>query len=99
MMGKFEKTLDAVATLVSDTTTNISQAAATALVMQEFVDLTLPKLTQAQCAEIHVQLRQVLEDRMSLMDHMTLPANYHSVFLDKASDVLRRLERNIGLGY
>ncbi|MEM5313645.1 hypothetical protein [Paraburkholderia sp. JHI869] len=78
---------------VAETTTRISHLAARSLVMQKFIELALPKLTPAQCGEIHGSLRQVLEDVMSVMDDVTLPGAYHAAFLDKTNEMLRALEK------
>ncbi|WP_321962887.1 hypothetical protein [Paraburkholderia sp. J7] len=78
---------------VAETTIKISQLAARSLVMQKFIELALPKLTPAQCGEIHGALRQVLEDVMSVMDDVALPGAYHAAFLDKTNEMLRALEK------
>jgi hypothetical protein len=83
---------------VAETTTRISHLAAKSLVMQKFIDLTLPKLTPAQCGEVRVLLQRVLEDVMAVMDDATLPSAYHASFLEMTNEILRALDQQQAAG-
>jgi hypothetical protein len=85
--------LKGLALQAAGVTAKISHLAATSLVMQKFIDLTLPMLTSGQSAGISIQLRQVLEDVMALMGDVTLPAEYHAAFLARTNEILSALEQ------
>ncbi|WP_052408845.1 hypothetical protein [Paraburkholderia acidipaludis] len=92
-MDKISKTLTTLSSHAAAVTSRLSCVAAGALVMQAFVDVTLPALTASQAAGIHRQLQQRLEDTMALMDDAQLTREYHAAYLDKTNELLRALDR------
>lgn len=89
-MDKISKTLTTLSSHAAAVTSRLSCVAAGALVMQAFVDVTLPALTASQAAGIH---RQLQEDTMALMDDAQLTREYHAAYLDKTNELLRALDR------
>ncbi|WP_242540598.1 hypothetical protein [Trinickia mobilis] len=59
--------------------------------MSMFLDAVFPRLTASQCAEITTSLWHGIEDAMSLMADVVLPAEYHSTLLEQTNLLLAEL--------
>jgi hypothetical protein len=64
---------------------------ARAMVMGKFIDAVLPHLTTLQRAEVTRSFRQGIEEALSLMDDVALPAEYHSALLELTNAILATL--------
>jgi hypothetical protein len=64
---------------------------ARAMVLGKFLEAVLPHLTTLQRIEITGAFRQGIEEAMSLMDDVALPAEYHSALLDLTNAILAAL--------
>jgi hypothetical protein len=56
-----------------------------------FFDAAVSQLTTLQKGEVAWSFRHGVEDVMSLMDDVTLPAEYHSTLLELTNDILAAL--------
>ena len=63
------------------------------MVLGTFLDAALPQLTTLQRVEVARSFRQGIEDAMSHMDDVALPAEYHSALLERTNTILAALER------
>jgi len=61
------------------------------MALGKFFDVTLPHLTTLQRGEIGRSFREGIEDAMSLMDDVALPADYHSALLTLTNAILAAL--------
>ncbi|WP_242539766.1 hypothetical protein [Trinickia mobilis] len=69
----------------------VSALGARAMVLGKFFDAALPHLATSQRAEIAKSFRHGIEDAMSLMDDVPLPAEYHSTLLQFTNSILAAL--------
>ncbi|MFL9868512.1 hypothetical protein PQR37_37265 [Paraburkholderia nemoris] len=92
-MNSPDAILKSLKTLVTSNGNAVSRFGAQVVVMSKFIDATFPQLTAAQCAEITKLFRHGIEDTMSLMDDMPLPAEYHSTLLEQTNNLLNALHR------
>jgi hypothetical protein len=60
----------------------MSMLEARAMVLGTFLETVLPHFTTLQHVEVTRSFRQGIEDAMSLMDDVALPAEYHSTLLE-----------------
>lgn len=70
----------------------VSRFGAQVVVMRKFIDATFPLLTATQREEIAKAFRHGIEDTMSLMDDLPLPAEYHSTLLEQTNTLLNMLQ-------
>ncbi|MCP2091848.1 UNVERIFIED_ORG: hypothetical protein J2Y81_007954 [Paraburkholderia sediminicola] len=68
-----------------------SMLGARAMVLGKFLEAALPHLTTLQHVEIARSFRRGVEDAMSLMDDVVLPAEYHSALLQLTNTILATL--------
>ena len=61
---------------------------ARAIVLGKFLDAALPHLTTLQCAEVSRSFRQGIEETLSMMDDVPLPAEYHPTLLELTNTIL-----------
>ncbi len=61
------------------------------MVLGKFLEAALPHLTTLQQVEIARLFRRGVEDAMSLMDDVVLPAEYHSALLQLTNSILAAL--------
>jgi hypothetical protein len=83
--------LGKMAGLVTANTKTMSMLGARAMVLGKFLDAALPHLTRLQRAEVTRSFRQGIEDAMSCMDDVALPAEYHSSLLELTNTILAAL--------
>jgi hypothetical protein len=57
------------------------------------LEAVLPHLTPLQRVEITRSFREGIEDALSLMDDVALPAEYHSALLELTNSILAALSR------
>jgi len=86
MLGK-------MAQLVTANTKTVSALGARAMVLGKFLDAVLPYLTTSQRAEVTKSFRQGIEDALSSMDDVALPAEYHSALLELTNAILAALSQ------
>ncbi|HTR05773.1 MAG TPA: hypothetical protein VMJ11_03760 [Paraburkholderia sp.] len=79
--------------LVTAYTKPMGALGARAMVLGKFFDVALPHLTTSQRCEISRSFRHGIEDAMSLMDDVALPAEYHSALLELTNAILAALVR------
>ncbi|CAN0627915.1 conserved protein of unknown function [Burkholderia multivorans] len=77
--------------LITTNTRIMGELGARALVLGKFLEAALPCLTAAQRDEVRRSFRQGVEDVMSLMDDVQLPAEYHSTLLAVTNSILAQL--------
>jgi len=82
-----------MAGLVTANTKTMSVLGARAMVLGKFLDAALPQLTTLQRVEVARSFRQGIEDAMSHMDDIALPAEYHSALLERTNSILAELDR------
>jgi hypothetical protein len=86
--------LGKMAGLVTANTKTMSRLGAQAMVLGKFLDAALPQLTVLQRAEVTRSFRLGIEDALSRMDDVPLPAEYHSALLELTNTILAALNRN-----
>ncbi|MBC8725197.1 hypothetical protein F6X37_27560 [Paraburkholderia sp. 31.1] len=74
--------------LVTANTREMSVLGARAMVLGRFLDAASPHLTTQQRAKVATSFRQGIEEAMSLMDDVPLPAEYHSAMLELTNVIL-----------
>jgi len=72
-------------------TKQMSFLGARAMVLGKFHEAVLPHLTTLQRVEITRSFRQGIEDTLSMMDDVPLPAEYHSALLELTNNILDAL--------
>jgi hypothetical protein len=77
--------------VVTANTRTVSFLGARAMVFGKFFDAVLPHLTTLQRAQIARSFRQGIEDTLSAMDDVPLPAEYHSALLELTNAILGAL--------
>lgn len=93
VLNNTDALLKSLTILVTSNGHAISRFGAQVVVMSKFLDATFPHLTATQCAEITKSFRHGIEDTMSLMDDIPLPAEYHSSLLEQTNNLLNALDR------
>ena len=92
-MNKTDVLLKSLTTLVASNGNAISSLGAKTVVLTKLIDATFPHLTASQCTAISKSFRNGIEDAMSLMDDLPLPADYHSAVLEQTNMFLIALDR------
>lgn len=87
MLGK-------LAQLVTANTKTVSALGARAMVVGKFLDAAVPHLTSLQRPEVTSSFRQGIEDALSCMDDVALPAEYHSALLELTNAILAALSQD-----
>lgn len=77
--------------VVTANTKTVSLLGARAIVLGKFFDAALPHLTTLQRIEVTRSFRQGIEDTLSLMDDVAVPAEYHSALLELTNAILAAL--------
>jgi hypothetical protein len=77
--------------VVTANTRTVSFFGARAMVFGKFFDAVLPHLTTLQRVQIARSFRQGIEDALSAMDDVPLPAEYHSALLELTNAILGAL--------
>jgi hypothetical protein len=85
--------LGKMAGLVTANTKTMGMLGARAMVLGKFLDAALPQLTTLQRVEVTRSFRRGIEDAMSCMDDVALPAEYHSALLELTNTILAALDR------
>jgi hypothetical protein len=83
--------LNQISRLVTASTKTMCMLGARTLVLGKFFDAAVSQLTTLQKGEVAWSFRHGVEDVMSLMDDVTLPAEYHSTLLELTNDILAAL--------
>jgi hypothetical protein len=86
-----DKVLDQVVAVMAANTKKMSVLGARSMVLGKFLEAALPQLTTLQRGEITWSFREGIEEAMSLMDDLTLPAEYHAAMLELTNDILAAL--------
>jgi hypothetical protein len=79
--------------VVTANTKAVSFLGARTMVLCKFLEAALPHLTPLQRVEITRSFREGIEDALSLMDDVALPAEYHSALLELTNSILAALSR------
>lgn len=82
---------DELAGLIAANSPNMVALCARAMVLVTFLKAALPHLTTLQRADVTLSFRQGIEEAMSLMDDLALPADYHSALLELTNAILASL--------
>ncbi|MGF7000519.1 hypothetical protein [Paraburkholderia sp. GAS32] len=90
-MKDSDEVLNHMSRLVTDNTKIISVLGARVMVLGKFFDAALPQLTSLQRGEVTRSFRQGIEDILSLMDDVALPAEYYPALLDLTNTILAAL--------
>ena len=92
-MDNANEVLGTIAGLVTANTKTMSMLGARVMVLGKFLHAALPQLTTLQRAAVTRSFRQGIEDAMSCMDDVALPAEYHSALLELTNTILATLDR------
>jgi hypothetical protein len=79
--------------VVTANTKAVSFLGARTMVLGKFLEAALPHLTPLQRVEITRSFREGIEDALSLMDDVALPAEYHSALLELTNSILAALSQ------
>lgn len=90
-MDQTDALLGRMAGVVTANTKTMSTLGARAMVLGRFLEAVLPHLTPLQRAEVNWSFRQGIEEVLSLMDDVALPAEYHSALLELTNAILAAL--------
>ncbi len=90
-MDNANEVLSQMSKLVTAHTKTMGALGARTMVLGKFFDVVLPHLTTLQRVEVSRSFRQGIEDAMSLMDDVALPAEYHSALLELTNTILAAL--------
>jgi hypothetical protein len=90
-LNNTDDVLAQVVELMAANTKKMGALGARAMVLGKFLEAVLPHLTTLQRIEITGAFRQGIEEAMSLMDDVALPAEYHSALLDLTNAILAAL--------
>lgn len=90
-LNNADEVLDEIAGLMAANTTKTFVLCARAMVLATFLKAVLPHLTTLQRAEVTWSFRQGIEEAMSLMDDLALPAEYQSALLELTNAILASL--------
>ncbi|RDJ97579.1 hypothetical protein [Paraburkholderia lacunae] len=91
-MNNTDALLHSMTELVTSNGKAVARFGAQVVVMSKFIDATFPRLTATQCEEIAKAFRDGIDDAMSLMDNITLPAEYRSTLLEQTNTLLNGLQ-------
>jgi hypothetical protein len=97
-VGKLSNTnnvLSQVVEVMAANTKKMGVLGARSVVWSKFHDAVLPHLTTSQRVEITRSFRQGIEDALSLMDDVALPAEYHSALLELTNSILAELSQKL----
>ncbi|NMM03267.1 hypothetical protein HHL24_35885 [Paraburkholderia sp. RP-4-7] len=90
-MDNANQVLGKMAGLVTANTKTMSMLGARAMVLGKFLDAAPPQFTALQRAEVTRSFRLGIEDALSCMDDVPLPAEYHSALLGLTNTILAAL--------
>ncbi|MFP3643394.1 hypothetical protein [Paraburkholderia sp. SIMBA_054] len=90
-MSDIENLLGLVVELMAANTRRMSALGAQAMVWGKFHEAVLPHLTTLQRIEVTRSFRQCIEDALSMMDDLPLPAEYHAALLELTNAILAAL--------
>ncbi|AUT66391.1 hypothetical protein [Paraburkholderia terrae] len=90
-MNNANEKLDEIAGLMAANTTKVLVLCARAMVLATFLKAVLPHLTTLQRTEVTWPFRQGIEEAVSLMDDLALPAEYHSALFELTNAILASL--------
>ena len=92
-MNNTDNVLGQVVELMAANTKKMDVLGARTMVLGKFLEAVLPHLTTLQRVEITQSFRQGIEDALSLMDDVALPAEYHSALLELTNAILATLSQ------
>ncbi|MGF7000981.1 hypothetical protein [Paraburkholderia sp. GAS32] len=92
-MNNTDNVLGRVVELMAANTKKMGALGARTMVLSKFLEAVLPHLTTLQRVEITRSFRQGIEEALSLMDDVALPAEYHSALLELTNAILTTLGR------
>ncbi|MFL9913403.1 hypothetical protein [Paraburkholderia sp. RL17-337-BIB-A] len=92
-MNNADEVLRKMAALSTTNTKTVSMLGARSIVLGAFLDATLPHLTTSQRAAVIRSFRQGIEDALTQMDDISLPAEYHSTLLGLTNAILAALDQ------
>ncbi|UQN70225.1 hypothetical protein L0Z11_04820 [Burkholderia multivorans] len=92
-MENIDHVLNQMATLTTANTKSMSLLGAQAMVLGKFLNAALPELTTLQRGTIARSFRRGIEDAMSYMDDVALPAEYHSTVPAFTNTILAAIDR------
>ena len=90
-MNDANEKLEEIAGLMVANTTKMGVLCARAMVLATFLKVVLPHLTTLQRAEVTRPFRQGIEEAVSSMDDLALPAEYHFALLELTNAILASL--------
>jgi hypothetical protein len=90
-MKDADEVLNHMSRLVRTNAKTMGMLSAHAIVLGKFFDAALPQLSTLQRDEVTRSFRQGIEDVLSLMDDVALPAEYHSALLQLTNAILGAL--------
>jgi hypothetical protein len=90
-LNNTDDVLGHLAEFMAVSTTQMGMLGARAMVLGKFHAAALPHLTTLQRVEIARSFRQGIEDALSLMDDVPLPAEYHAALLELTNTILASL--------
>ena len=91
-MNNTDNVLGQVVELMAANTKKMGVLGARTLVLGNFLEAVLPHLTTLQRVKIAQSFRQGVEEGLSLMDDVALPAEYHSALLELTNAILATLD-------
>jgi hypothetical protein len=87
------KVLCQIVELMAANTKKMGVLGAQVMVLGKFLEAVLPHLTTSQRAKVTRSFRQGIEETLSLMDDVPLPAEYHSALLERTNAILAALSQ------
>ncbi|MFL9921235.1 hypothetical protein PQR75_38945 [Paraburkholderia fungorum] len=95
-MNNTDEVLGKMVGIMTTNTKTVSMLGARSMVLGAFFDAALPHLTTSQRAAVTRSFRQGIEDALSYMDDMPLPAEYHTTLLELTNAILAALGQESG---
>ena len=90
-MNTTNEMLGRIVELTAANTKKMGIVGAQVMVLGTFLEVVMPHLTTSQRTEVTRSFRQGIEEVMSLMDDVALPAEYHSALLERTNAILAAL--------
>ncbi|CAB3810088.1 hypothetical protein LMG28614_07199 [Paraburkholderia ultramafica] len=90
-MDNVNDALEQMNRVVTANTKTMSVLGARAMVLGKFLNAVLPQLAMVQRTETTESFRQGIEETLSLMDDVRVPADYHSALLELTNTILATL--------
>ncbi len=92
-MNNVDEALVQMSKLIITHTKSMGVLGGRTMVLGTFLDVVISHLTTSQCVEVCKSFRKGIEDAMTLMDDVPLPAEYHSALLELTNSIVAKLNQ------